>query len=137
MKAPPLDIVAKKIAALGVPGLVLVAAMAFTGFAGAAAITAGLAMLGGPLGMLGGIALLGVMVMVSHALTEYGFELVFSRVVDVLHEEGLSTRAILAEIEGYPIGRSLKGKLRELLKSRRPRKPRRRPSPRKTKPKKT
>jgi hypothetical protein len=60
MNTPSLDTVASKIAALGVPGLVLVVAMAFTGFAGAAAITAALAMLGGPLGMLGGIAVLGI-----------------------------------------------------------------------------
>ncbi|MFM6039787.1 MAG: hypothetical protein ACKPBB_18935 [Sphaerospermopsis kisseleviana] len=49
-----MDKIVDKIAALGVPGLVLVVAMAFTGWAGAAAITTGLAVLGGPFGMLGG-----------------------------------------------------------------------------------
>jgi len=100
MKVPPLDKVAAKVAGFGVPGLVLVAAMALTGWAGAAALTTALAALGGPLGMLGGVALLGIMLMVFHALTEYGFERVFSSVVDELHKKGMSTRDILVKIEG-------------------------------------
>lgn len=42
----------------GVPGLVFVGAVAASGFYGAAAITAGLAALGGPCGMLGGVSIL-------------------------------------------------------------------------------
>ena len=63
-----LDKIADKIAALGVPGLVLVIVMGTTGWAGAAALTTALAVLGGPLGMLGGIALLGVMLLISRAI---------------------------------------------------------------------
>ena len=62
-----------KIAALGVPGMVLLAAMAVSGFSGAAAITAALALLGGPLGMLGGIGLLGILGLIAMGLTKYGF----------------------------------------------------------------
>ena len=54
-----MDKLVNKIVALGVPGLVLLIAMHLTGFAGAAALTAALASLGGPLGMLGGLAVLG------------------------------------------------------------------------------
>jgi hypothetical protein len=135
MKVPPLDTVAAKVAALGVPGLVLVVAMALSGWAGAAALTTALAALGGPLGMLGGVALLAIMLMVSHALTAYGFEHVFSRVVDELHKKGMSTREILAKIDGYPIGKNLKSRLRALLQRRRPPRPRPK-STRKRKPKK-
>lgn len=46
-----MDQIVDKIAALGVPGLVLLVAMAFTGWAGAAALTTALAALGGSLGM--------------------------------------------------------------------------------------
>lgn len=57
-----MDRLVSKIAALGVPGLVLLVAMSATGYAGAAALTTALAALGGPLGMLGGIAVLGLLV---------------------------------------------------------------------------
>src|SRR4051794_18370219 len=46
------------LAAAGVPGLVLLAAMAISGFSGGAAITVALASLGGPAGMIGGIGFL-------------------------------------------------------------------------------
>ena len=55
----PIDKVAEKIAALGIPGLVLLVAMAGSGFSGRAAIVVALATLGGPLGMLGGISFWG------------------------------------------------------------------------------
>ena len=53
-----MDKLVSKVAALGVPGLVLVVAIGATGFAGGAAITTALAALG-PGGMIGGIATLG------------------------------------------------------------------------------
>ena len=49
-----MDKLLDKIAALGVPGVVLAVAMETTGYVGAAALTTALATLGGPLGMLGG-----------------------------------------------------------------------------------
>ena len=55
-----MDEVIQKVAALGLPGVVLVIVMATTGLTGAAAITTALAILGGPAGMLGGIAILGL-----------------------------------------------------------------------------
>ena len=79
-----MDKVIDKIAALGVPDLVLVVAMALTGFAGAAAITTRLAALGGPFGMLGGIALLVILALVSKALAQYGFEAIFKGVLNRL-----------------------------------------------------
>ena len=50
-----MDKIISKVAALGIPGLVLVTAIGATGLTGAAAITAALAALG-PGGILGGIA---------------------------------------------------------------------------------
>ena len=54
--------------AAGVPGLILLAAMTVSGFAGAAAITTALAAIGGPAGMLGGI---GFLVSLGVVLTQY------------------------------------------------------------------
>ena len=73
-----MDEVVKKIAALGLPGVILVVTMAATGLTGAAAITAALAFLGGPAGMLGGIAVLGLTGLITDALAEVGLE-IYSR----------------------------------------------------------
>ncbi|MBD2682672.1 MULTISPECIES: hypothetical protein [Nostoc] len=69
-----MDEVVKKVAALGLPGVILVITMATTGFTGAAAITAALAALGGPAGMLGGIAVLGLTGLITDALAKVGLE---------------------------------------------------------------
>ncbi len=69
-----MDEVVKKVAALGLPGVVLVVVMAATGLTGAAAITAALAFLGGPAGMLGGIAVLGLTGLITDTLTKVGIE---------------------------------------------------------------
>lgn len=73
-KVRKMDEVVKKIAALGLPGIILVGTMAATGLTGAAAITAALAFLGGPAGMLGGIAMLGLTGLIADALTKLGLE---------------------------------------------------------------
>lgn len=65
-----MDEVVKKVAALGLPGVILVITIATTGLTGAAAIIAALAFLGGPAGMLGGIAVLGLTSLISNALAK-------------------------------------------------------------------
>jgi len=69
-----MDELVKKIAALGLPGVVLIVVMATTGLTGAAAITTALAILGGPAGMLGGIAVLGLTALITDGLTKVGLE---------------------------------------------------------------
>lgn len=69
-----MDELVKKVAALGLPGVILVVAMAATGLTGAAAITAALAFLGGPAGMLGGITVLGLTGLITDALAKVGLE---------------------------------------------------------------
>ena len=109
-----MDKVISKIAALGVPGLVLLCAMSATGFAGAAAITTALAALG-PGGIIGGIATLGVIALISEAVSEFGFSAIFSGVVKQLYKQGESKESIYCKIEKYPISKSLKRKLYEQL----------------------
>ena len=69
-----MDELVKKIAALGIPGVILVAIMGTTGLTGAAAITTALAFLGGPTGMLGGITVLGIVGLISETLAQTSFE---------------------------------------------------------------
>lgn len=106
--------VISKVAALGVPGLILVTAIGATGLAGGAALTTALAALG-PGGMIGGIALLGVIGLVSQGITEFGFDAIFTGVVKELCLRGESKETILAKIKKYPVSKSLKLKLAERL----------------------
>lgn len=110
-----MDQIVDKIAALGVPGLVLLVAMAITGWSGAAALTSALALLGGPFGMLGGVAVLGVLSLISKGLAEYGLEQLLQGVVERLRQRGRSVESIAREIEFYPISRGLKLKIRDYL----------------------
>ena len=99
-----------KVAALGVPGLVLIAALSATGLSGAAALTTALCALG-PGGMIGGIATLGVIGLVSEGITEYGFSAIFTGVVKELRKRGNSVESIKRQISKYPVSKSLKRKL--------------------------
>ena len=87
---------------LGVPGLILLAVMATTGFAGAAAITTALAALGGPFGMLGGIAALVAMGFASKALAQYGFPKIAEAVVRGLVARGESKAQIRRTLDSIP-----------------------------------
>lgn len=111
-----MDQIVDKIAALGVPGLVLVVTMAVTGWSGAAALTTALALLGGPLGMLGGITLLGILGLISKGLSDYGMEAIFKAVIDELRKKGKSRDDIEREVESYPISRDLKLKIKDYLR---------------------
>ena len=113
----PLDKVIEKIVALGVPGLVLVIVVAAVGPAGGAAIVTALAVLGSPfgMGMWAGLVVLGLLVLISNAIAEYGVEVVAKRVIKGLEEKGLSKKEILDKVKSYPISKSLKLTLKELL----------------------
>jgi len=100
------------IAGLGAPGLVLLLVMSSTGFAGAAALTTALAALGGPLGMMGGIAVLGVLSMMSKGLAAYGLDAIFNAVIDELRKRGASREQILDTIMSYPIPGHIKKQLK-------------------------
>ena len=109
-----MDKMIAKIAALGVPGLVLIIAIGATGLAGGAAITAALAALG-PGGMIGGIVTLGAMGLVSEAVAEYGIDAIFTGVVKELYKRGETKDSIINKINKYPVSKGLKSKLIESL----------------------
>ena len=109
-----MDKIVGKVAALGVPGLILVTAIGATGLAGGAALTTALAALG-PGGMIGGIITLGVIGLVSEGIAEFGFDAVFNAVVKELYKRGATKESILNKIEKYPVSKGLKRKLRESL----------------------
>lgn len=94
--------------------MVLVVAMTATGYTGAAALTTALAALG-PGGMLGGVATLGVGVLVSDAVTKYGAQTIFLEVTKELNRRGETTKTILAKVERMPLSLELKTKIRGSL----------------------
>ncbi len=111
-----MDKIINKIVALGVPGLVLLVAMKIAGFAGAAALTTALAALGGPLGMLGGIAVLLLLGLIAKGISDYGFENIYRGVVERLQAQGKGEEDIIRDINSYPISSGLKAKLKEFVR---------------------
>ena len=105
-----------KLAALGVPGLVLLIAVSTSGFAGGAAIVAALASLG-PGGIVGGIVTLGLIGLIAHDIAEYGAEKIACALIKELLKKGETKESILEKIEKYPISKSLKKRLREIVMS--------------------
>ncbi|MGN1184264.1 MAG: hypothetical protein ACI4R7_03445 [Oliverpabstia sp.] len=109
-----MDKIVSKVAALGVPGLVLIIAIGATGLARGVAITAALATLG-PGGMIGGIAILVVIGLVSEGIAKYGVDAIFSAVVKELYKRGETKESIQNKIKKYPVSKDLKRKLNESL----------------------
>jgi len=112
------DKLVETIAGLGVPGLVLLFAMALTGYVGAAAITTALAALGGPLGMLGGIGVLIILALIAKGLAKWGLERIAKAVIQKLIEEkGETEESILTKLRSYRfISKELKLKLKDFIK---------------------
>ncbi|MDD3523691.1 MAG: hypothetical protein PHQ41_03240 [Candidatus Cloacimonetes bacterium] len=113
-----LNEVVQKVIALGIPGLVLVVVIGTTGLAGGAAIVAALAVLGGPFGMLGGIAALAIMTLVADAVTQYGLDQIAIAVVDGLMKNGHNKDDIWNTINGIPrllLSKRIKEKCRSYI----------------------
>jgi hypothetical protein len=109
-----MDEVVRKVAALGLPGVVLLITMAATGFTGAAAITAALAALG-PAGMLGGIAFLGVVGIAADALSKFGLEAILCEVYLERKRQGASIEQLHWEINQLWVSDDLKRHLKETV----------------------
>ena len=104
-----MDTIVNKIVGMGVPGIMLMVAISMTGLAGAAAITAALALLG-PGGMIGGIITLVVAGAIASAITEYGFDALFRAVIRKLYANGETKESIIAKIKKGPWSAKLTAK---------------------------
>ena len=110
-----LDSVINKLSAVGIPALVIIAA-AGNGVAGGAVIVSGLFTMGGPLGMVGGVAALALLALAGDAISQYGFEVIGEKTVEKLLQEGHTPDEIRREIDSYPISDSLKAKIQSFVK---------------------
>ncbi|MFN6567284.1 hypothetical protein [Dendronalium sp. ChiSLP03b] len=105
-----MDELVKKIAGLGLPGILFVIATATSGGSVAAVVTM-LSSLGGPLGLLGGLGLLGLVGVVGETITGYGIENVL-KLIYTERSKTESVRFLLKEIKELPITDDLKLKLK-------------------------
>ena len=109
-----MDQIIKKIAALGVPGLVFMVAIELTGLAGAAAITTALAALG-PGGIVGGVMTLCALSVIADGIAEYGFDEIAKGVICELYCKGESKESIKVKVSKYPISSKMKNNLYEVV----------------------
>jgi hypothetical protein len=108
-----MDEIVKKLAGLGLPGIILVILTAT--LAGSnAAVVAALAALGGPFGIIGGIGLLGLLGVVADTVAGYGIEAVLKAIYRE-RSKTESLRFLLKEIKDLPISDELKLKLKNEL----------------------
>lgn len=108
-----MDEVVKKVAGLGLPGIILVVLIATSGGNSLAVMTL-LAGLGGPLGIVGGLGLLGLVGAVGEIVTGYGLEAILTNIYTE-RSKTESTRLLLKEIKDLPITEELKLKLKQHL----------------------
>ncbi|MFZ1028346.1 MAG: hypothetical protein WAN66_19245 [Limnoraphis robusta] len=109
-----MDEIVRKLAGIGLPAVILVITMAATGFTGAAAITAALALLG-PGGMIGGIVLLGIAGLASEALTKWGLEAVLIGIYKERKKNDQIGECFCQEIDNLPIFPELKQKVKDSI----------------------
>jgi hypothetical protein len=108
-----LDEIGKKLAGLGLPGVILII-MAASAAGSNAAVTAILTGLGGPFGILGGIGLLGLLGVLGDILGGYGIEAVL-KIVYKERSKNESVISLLQEIKDLPIKDDLKATLKKHL----------------------
>ncbi len=108
-----MDEIAKKLAGLGLPGVILVI-LTVTSGGSSAAVAATLTALGGPFGIVGGIALLGLITVVGDAVAGYGIEAILKAIYKERSKTELVT-FLLKEIKDLPITKELKLKLKNEL----------------------
>lgn len=107
-----MNIIISAIAAEGIPAWILQQAIRATGLHGGARFTTAFAALG-PGGMIGGLVTLAAIQAVTFLLSEATIGGIYLSVVRELCREGMSFEDILGTIDGYPVSRGLKDRLRE------------------------
>ncbi|MEH2000301.1 MAG: hypothetical protein V7L00_16390 [Nostoc sp.] len=108
-----MDEIVKKLAGLGLPGVIL-AILAATSGGSAAAFVAALTGLGGPFGLIGGLGVLGLTTVLGDTVAGYGIEAIL-KAVYAERSKTESVRYLLKEIKDLPITEELKLKLKNQL----------------------
>ena len=111
-----MDEFVERLAGIGIPALIFIIVMSSTGLAGAAAVTATLALLG-PGGMIGGIITLIVIGAGSSVIAKYGYEAIISATYKkIMEKEHLSKDDMCARIDSYYITKGLREKIKAKIR---------------------
>lgn len=97
-----MDDVVKRIASLGLNGVIFVIALATRGVATFLAIPIVVAAFGGPFGIIGGITVLGLTTLVGDALAGFGIDAILSGVYAERRKTEPSA-SLMSEIDNLPI----------------------------------
>lgn len=108
-----MDELAKKLAGLGLPGVILVILTVAAG-GSSATVAATLTAIGGPFGIVGGIALLGLVGALGDTAATYGLDAIL-KAVYTERSKTESVRFLHKEIQDLPISDELKTKLKNHL----------------------
>ena len=108
-----MDEIVKKIAGLGLPGVILVILTVASG-GSSATVAAAITALGGPLGIVGGIGILGLITVLGDTVAGYGIEAILKAIYKE-RSKTESVRFLLKEIKDLPITEELKLKLKKEL----------------------
>lgn len=108
-----MDEIVKKLAGLGLPGVILVVLTVASG-GSSAAVAAAITALGGPFGIVGGIGLLGLITVLGDTIAGYGIEAIL-KAIYAERSKTESVRYLLKEIKDLPISEELKLKLKNQL----------------------
>jgi hypothetical protein len=107
----------RKVVAVGLPIIILMVTMAATGFTGAAAMSKALAFLGGPVGMLGGIAVLLFTALITDTLAKIILEGCLISIYSQRRQTQPQTK-LLKEIDFLPLfDLNLKERLKATVKT--------------------
>ncbi|BBE31734.1 hypothetical protein OSSY52_19140 [Tepiditoga spiralis] len=100
-----------KLASFGVLGMVILAMLATSGLAGAAAISTTLSTLGGPAGMAGGMLVLASAPVIVNYLDNYGIDYAMKKLMREYKKKGYSKYELRHEISKLWITKGFKEKL--------------------------
>ena len=111
-----MDEFVERLAGIGVPALVFLIIMSTTGLAGAAAITATLALLG-PGGMIGGVITLTVIGAGASVISKYGYSAIITATCKkIMQKDNLTQEQMYEKSDKYPITKGLKEKVKAKIR---------------------
>ena len=111
-----MDEFVERLAGIGAPALVFLIIMSTTGLAGAAAITATLALLG-PGGMIGGVITLIVIGAGASVISKYGYSAIITATCKkIMQKDNLTREQMCEKIDKYPITKGLKEKVKAKIR---------------------
>lgn len=104
-----------RLTAFGVPGLVYFVAATNSGLLGGASLVGLLAILGGPIGVIGAVVLASTTAAIKGVVKLNGFEPTFDALVEAYEAKGMTRDEIRDKVSRYPISTLLKAAVLEQL----------------------